>query len=384
MEPRVLLFTGKGGVGKTTIAAATAIKAANLGYETLIMSTDPAHSLSDSFQKKIGPEPTQLNKNLYAMEVNVEHELKKHWEVIKNYLVLFFKSQGIDDIISEELAIFPGFDEFASLLNLLNFYENEKYDVIILDCAPTGQTLRLLSVPEVAKWYMNRLFGIERKVLKVVKPIVEPIVDVPLPTDEVLDKIQELYIKIGKVKEILEKDKSTVRLVMNPERMVIKESERAFTYLNLFGYKIDCVIVNKILPENVDKYFSEWYNIQNKYLREIRERFPVPIFEVKLRSKEVVGNLLHELANELYSGRDPTDVFYLEKPINILKRDDKIIMEINTPFTVKEEINLYKRGKELIIILGNWKRIVFLPESLALRDAVGARFKNGKLEIIFS
>jgi arsenite-transporting ATPase len=265
---RIVLFTGKGGVGKTTVAAATGIKTSQLGYKTLIISTDPAHSLSDSFQKELKPYPTKVKDNLYAMEVDVEFELERHWSTIKEYLTVFFKSQGIEDIVAEELAIFPGFDELASLLHLLNYYEKEEYDVIILDCAPTGETLRLLSVPEVAKWYMNRFFGIEKKVLKLVKPLAEPIINVPLPSEDVLDKIQELYIKMSKLKDILESEKTTVRIVMNPEKMVIRESGRAFTYLNLFGYTVDCIIVNKIFPRDAGDYFSKWFELQEKYMSE--------------------------------------------------------------------------------------------------------------------
>ncbi len=380
---RIILFTGKGGVGKTTVAAATGIKTAELGYKTLIISTDPAHSLSDSFQKELKPYPTEVTENLYAMEVNVEYELERHWNTIKEYLTIFFKSQGIDDVVAEELAIFPGFDELASLLHLLSYYDSKDYDVIILDCAPTGETLRLLSVPEVAKWYMNRFFGVEKKLLKIVKPIAEPLINVPLPSEDVLDKIQELYVKMSRLKEILESDETSVRIVMNPERMVIRESERAFTYLNLFGYRVDCVIVNKIFPKEAGDYFSKWLELQERYLKEIEERFPVPIFRIPFKSTEVVGEVLLELANELYDGRDPTKVFHSEKPMKIEKEGDSFVLAVKAPFVSKEQIKLFKRGEELIIIAGQWKRIVFLPQSLALKEPVEAKFNNGEIRIHF-
>jgi arsenite-transporting ATPase len=383
MKARIILFTGKGGVGKTTVAAATAIKTSRSGKKTLIISTDPAHSLSDSLQTALNPYPTKINDNLYGMEVNVEYELERHWSIIKEYLTLFFKSQGIDDVIAEELAIFPGFDEVASLLHLLNFYEEREYDVIILDCAPTGETLRLLSVPEVAKWYMNRFFGIEKRVLKIVKPIAEPIINLPLPTDDVLDKIQDMYVKMGKLKEILESDDTVVRLVMNPERMVVKESERAFTYLNLFGYRVDCVIVNKVFPEEVGEYFSEWVKIQRKNLKEIEEKFPVTLFKIPFKSAEIVGNLLYDLSDSLYDGEDPLNIFSHEKPMRIEKIGDEFILAVRAPFVKKEELNLMKRGEELIIIAGKWKRILFLPQSLAMREPSGASFNNGEIHIKF-
>lgn len=380
---RIILFTGKGGVGKTTVAAATAIRTSNLGHRTLLISTDPAHSLSDSLQIPLKPYPTRVKDNLYGMEVNVEYELEKHWSIIKEYLTIFFKSQGIEDVIAEELAIFPGFDELASLLHLLKFYEDNEYDVIILDCAPTGETLRLLSVPEVAKWYMNRFFGIERRVLKLVKPIAEPIINLPLPSDEVLDRIQEMYVKMGQLKEILESENTVVRIVMNPEKMVIKESERAFTYLNLFGYSVDCIIVNKVFPEEAGEYFEKWLKIQKNNLKEIEEKFPIPVFKIPFKSSEIVGDLLYELSESLYDGKDPTEVFYYEKPMKIEKVNEDFILAIKAPFVKKEEINLMKRGDELIIVAGQWKRILFLPQSLAMREPAGASFNKGELHIKF-
>ena len=381
--PRIILFTGKGGVGKTTIAAATAIKASKLGYKTLVISTDPAHSLADSFQVELKPTPTKIDEKLYGMEVNVEYELEKHWETIKEYLTIFFKSQGIDDVVAEELAIFPGFDELASLLHLLEYYKKGDYDVLILDCAPTGETLRLLSVPEVAKWYMNRFFGIEKKLLKIIKPIAEPLIDVPLPSEEVLNKIQELYTRIGELKDILEGEDTSVRIVMNPEKMVIRESERAFTYLNLFGYRVDCVIVNKIFPKQAGDYFTKWLELQEKYLNEISSRFPVPIFKIPFKETEIVGKKLYELCDELYGDKDPTEVFYMDEPMKIEKENEHFVLTIKAPFASKQELKLLKRGEELIIISNQWKRIVFLPQSLALKEPLGAKFINGEIRVEF-
>lgn len=377
----VLLFTGKGGVGKTTIAAMTAIKASNLGYRTLIISADPAHSLSDSFQFQFGAEPTKVSEKLYGMEVNVEHELKKHWDVIKEYLLLLFRSQGIEDAIAEELAILPGFDEVASLLNLLEYYEKKKFDVIILDCAPTGETLRLLSVPEVAKWYMNRFFGLEKKIMKIAKPVVEPLIKIPLPSDDVMDRIQEMYVKISRIKDLLERE-AVVRIVMNPEKMVVKESERAFTYLNLFGYTVDCVIVNKVFPPNAGEFFSDWIKMQEEYIRQIRESFPVPIVYVSFQRSEIVGEKLYELAESVFNF-DPTKRLISEKPIKIEKDGESFVLRIRAPFLRKEEISIYRRGDELIVIAGQWKRTIYLPQALSLRDTVGASFNNNEIQIRF-
>ncbi|MFW6127766.1 MAG: ArsA family ATPase [Halobacteriota archaeon] len=382
-DVRTILFTGKGGVGKTTVAAATGVKTSSLGYKTLIISTDPAHSLSDSLQTEIGPESTEVKDNLYAMEVNVEHELERHWSVIKEYLTVLFKSQGIDDVIAEELAIFPGFDELASLLHLLTYHQNKEFDVIILDCAPTGETLRLLSVPEVAKWYMNRFFGIEKRLMKYVKPVAEPMFKLPLPQEEVMDKIQEMYVKMGNLKEILEGESTVVRIVMNPEKMVIKESERAFTYLNLFGYKVDCVIVNKVFPEQAGDYFSRWLEIQQDNIKQIEETFPVPVFTIPFQSSEIVGDMLQELGESLYNGQDPSQSFTHEKPMRVEKDGEGFILNLKAPFVNKEELSLNKRGEELIIATKQWKRVLFLPQSLALKEPSGASFNNGELQIKF-
>lgn len=382
-DTKTILFTGKGGVGKTTVAAATGVKTSSSGYKTLVMSTDPAHSLSDSLQTELGPEPTEVKENLYGMEINVEHELERHWSVIKDYLTLFFKSQGIEDVIAEELAIFPGFDELASLLHLLTYYENKEFDVIILDCAPTGETLRLLSVPEVAKWYMNRFFGIEKRLMKYVKPMAEPMFKLPLPSEEVIDKIQDMYVKMSKLKEILEGENTVVRIVMNPEKMVIKESERAFTYLNLFGYHVDCIVVNKVFPEQAGNYFARWLEIQQDNIKQIEDTFPVPVFTIPFQSSEIVGEMLQDLGEDLYNGQDPAQLFSHERPMRVEKNGDEFLLSLKAPFVSKEELKLNKRGEELIIATKQWKRVLFLPQSLALREPYGASFNNGELQIKF-
>ena len=376
---RIILFTGKGGVGKTTIAAATALKCSKLGYKTIVISADPAHSLSDSFQQNIKPYPTKIRENLYAMEINVEYEIEKNWDSIIKYLKTLFISKGLDDVIAEELAILPGFDELASLFHVLSY--SNRFDVIILDCAPTGETLRLLSLPEVMSWYMNKFFGIERKLLKVVKPIAKPIIDAPLPSDDVLDAVEDLYVRITKLKDVLMSRDTTVRLVMNPEKMVIKESERAFTYLNLFGYIVDCIIVNKVFPEDIGGYLSKWIEIQRKYITEIQERFPVPIFKVKFRETEIIGNMLDDLSEELYNGRNPTEVFCERKPMEIKKEGEETIISIKLPFVSKEDLKVLKKGDELIVITNGWKRIILLPRSLATKEPIGAKFINDELKI---
>ena len=261
---RIILFTGKGGVGKTTIAAATAYRCAELGYKTLIYSTDAAHSLSDSFNKEIGRKRIAITHNLYAQEIDVNEELKKNWGPIKDFIKQFLKHRGLDNVIADELAVFPGMEEIFSMLELKERYVEGLFEVIIIDCAPTGETLRLLAGPDIAKWYMEKIFNIERTVFKAVRPMARHFVDLPLPGDDVFESMESLYKNLVGIKEVLtDREVSSIRIVLNPEKMVIKESQRAYTFLNLFGYMVDAVIANRVLPAEVkDPYYGEWKKIQ--------------------------------------------------------------------------------------------------------------------------
>ncbi len=381
---RTILFTGKGGVGKTTIAAATGLKIAENGKRCLIISTDPAHSLSDSFDVKIGPDPVEIAKNLYGQEIDVQFELERYWGEIKNYISALFRSQGVDDIIAEELAILPGFDELASLLYLHKYSGEDEFDTIILDCAPTGETLRLLSFPEMARWYMERFFGLERKILKIVRPVAESIARVPMPTDEVMDSIESLYTKLSEIKTLLESEETTIRLVCTPEKMVIKETQRAYTYLNLFGYNVDLLVVNRVFPELDNDFLGKWKEIQQRYIGIIEESFSIPMKTVRFYSREVVGiPLLTNLAEELYGDEDPEKVYTSEKPIRIYREGKHHILSIRLPFISREEVDVMARGEELIITTGNWKRILYLPHVLWGKEPVKARYRDETLEIKF-
>ncbi len=387
-KPRVLIFTGKGGVGKTSAAAATAIECARRGMKTIAISTDPAHSLSDSVEsKEKSADLVKITPNLDIKEVNVVHELERYWQSVQTYIISLLSSQGFTDIVAEELAVLPGFEELASLLYVEEYDRNQEYDVIVLDCAPTAETLRLLSLPEVAKWYMNKLFRVERKLMKVIRPLAKGLSPIPLPSDATLDKIQELYERIAKVKEILEDSKKTsIRLVMNPEKMVVKEAQRAYTYLNLFGYAVDAVIVNKVIPEDVqDPYFKEWKKIQSRNLEEIEASFsPLPIFKVQLLPKEVVGlRMLQEMSTHIYNGRDPTEVFYEEKPFVITKENGRHTISVKLPFVEKQDIDLLNKGGELIIKIGNYKRVIMLPTLLSGLEPASAEFVDDRLVIHF-
>lgn len=384
---RVLLYTGKGGVGKTSVSAATALRCADLGYRTLIMSTDPAHSLADSFAQPIGGEPTPLADNLFGLEIDPFREIEENWATVKDYLSTLFASQGIDDIVAEELSILPGMDELFSLLKIRQFYEQNAYDVIVVDCAPTGATLRLLHFPEMISWYMRKLFRIERKVVGTIRRFTDEIFSVPLPGDEFYDTVERLYKRVGDMKSVLaDPNVTSIRLVLNPEKMVIEETRRAYTYLNLFGFVCDAVIANKVLPEEVtDEYFSEWKASQQRYLEEVEASFgELAIFKVRLYEKEVVGiEALRQMAQDLYGDRDPTERFSDTKQMKIVKRGKDYWLELNLPFAEKGEIHLLRKGDELIIKVGAVKRHLVLPHILAKQEAKGAKFENGLLKIRF-
>lgn len=384
---RVLLYTGKGGVGKTSVSAATALRCAELGYRTLVMSTDPAHSLADSFAQPIRSEPTPLGKNLWGLEIDPFREIEENWATVKDYLSTLFTSQGLSDIVAEELSILPGMDELFSLLKIRQFYEQGAYDVIVVDCAPTGATLRLLHFPEMIGWYMRRLFHVERKVVGTIRRFTDELFSVPLPGDEVYETVERLYQRVGDMKAVLADPQITsIRLVLNPEKMVLEETRRAFTYLNLFGFVCDAVIANKILPDEVtDQYFAEWKVSQQRYLEEVEASFgDLPIFKVRLYEREVVGiEALRQMAHDLYGDRDPIDHFAESKPMRIVKRGDSYWLELQLPFVEKGEVQLRRKGDELIIRVGTIKRHLVLPHILAKQEPKSAKLEEGTLRVRF-
>lgn len=385
---RIILSTGKGGVGKTCVAAATGLRASDLDYKTLVMSTDSAHSLSDSFDMSLSGEPTRVKKNLWGQEIDVEREIKENWELMQKYLSAVLSFQGLDKVIADEMAVFPGMEELFSLVKIKEYNDQNSYDVVIVDCAPTGSTLRLLSFPDVARWYMRNLFPIERKTAKAVRPLVQRFTSMPLPGDDVFASTEELYQKIGDIKEtIADGSKTSIRIVLNPEKMVIKEAQRGFTYFNLFGFSVDAIVANRIIPSEVrDTYFQEWRNIQATYMRTVEECFsPLPILPVKLFDREIVGlKLLAEMAASIYGEEDPTRVFCQRKPIEITKDEDGYTLSLSLPFVEKEDLDIMKKGDELTVRAGRHKRNILLPRALAALSPRGARFEGDQLRVGFT
>ncbi len=384
---RIILFTGKGGVGKTSIAAATAYRCAELGHKTMIYSTDAAHSLTDSFNKEIGKKRVNITRNLCAQEIDVNEELKNNWGPIKDFIQQFLRYRGFENIIADELAVFPGMEEVFSLLELKKRYVEGFFDVIIIDCAPTGETLRLLAGPDIAKWYMEKIFHIERKVFKAVRPVANRFVDMPLPGDDVFDSMQGLYKNLIGVKEVLtDREVSSIRIVLNPEKMVIKESQRAYTFLNLFGYMVDAVIANRLLPQEVrDPYYVEWKKIQKIYMKEIKNYFhPLPVLSSKLWNKEIIGqSLLAKMAEEVYGDDDPSQIYCKEKPIEIKSSNGSYYLLLKLPFADKKDLDMWVNGDELIIQYKNFKRNITLPRALASLELKEAVLKNNMLKVRF-
>ncbi len=384
---RVILFTGKGGVGKTTVAAATAVRAARAGKRTLVMSTDPAHSLADSFEIPIGSRPTALAAHLWAQQIDAQARLEENWRDIQDYLIQLMNWAGTETIQAEELTVLPGIDEIFSLIDVKTHVESGDYEVVIVDCAPTAETLRLLSLPEVMSWYIERIFPVERKVVKAVRPIVTKITSMPIARDQVFAAVERLHRNLESVKKILtDEDVSSVRLVVNPEKMVIAEARRTYTYLGLFGYRVDAVVVNRIIPDDVtDPYFGKWKDIQAEHLATVKESFePVPILRARLFDREMVGvPLLGEMADEVYGEADALEVLYHDDPISVRKRGTGYVMTMRLPFVSREEMDVHRRGEELFIRVGSYKRNLILPQTLKKMVVREANFAGDCLEVLF-
>jgi len=386
---RVILFTGKGGVGKTSVAAATAVECARQGYRTIVMSTDPAHSLGDSLDIELGNELTEIQENLWAHEVSSLHEMERHWAKLHEYAVRVFATQGLDDVLAEEVANPPGMDEVASLMWIKHYAERAQHDVLIVDCAPTGETLQLLTFPDVAKWWLDKVYPWERRALKIARPVLQPLMDMPLPSDEVFASVKDLLLDLEGMKKILtDPSITTIRVVLNLEKMVVKEAKRAFTYLSLFGYVTDAVIVNRILPEGLqDQLFQKWQRIHRKYEDEVEISFdPLPILRVPLFDREVVGPaMLQKMATAIYAGGDPAERMYADSPQRIQKGSGgEYVLGLRLPFIERSDVELAQHDGELFVTIGSYRRDISLPRVLAQRQAVGATIEEGELRVRFA
>ncbi|HWB86179.1 MAG TPA: TRC40/GET3/ArsA family transport-energizing ATPase [Bryobacteraceae bacterium] len=389
---RILLFSGKGGVGKTSLAAATGLQLSRLGYRTLVMSVDPAHSLADSFDleaslfhAKTG-DPYPIDDRLSIHEVNIQKEIKRHWREISSYVISVLRTTGISDVEAEELAILPGMEELSAMMYVNQFRRELRYDVIVLDCAPTAESMRFVSMPTTLEWYMKHIFPFQRGLLKAVRPLANRVSPVELPTDSYFANIQDLFARLDGIGELLEDPRITsVRLVTNPERMVLRETQRAFVYFSLHGLTVDGVIVNRVLPTEVtDAFFQEWRSSQAKILGEIEAYFaPVPVKKVPLFTHEVLGReRLEELARALYGEtEDPAAVIRTEAPYTFVKVDGYYEVRLQLPFAVKGEVDLFKKGDELVVQIGTLRRHIGLPTSMAALSPSRAKLDNKVLTV---
>ncbi|HEX6131769.1 MAG TPA: ArsA family ATPase [Actinomycetota bacterium] len=384
---RVLLFTGKGGVGKTTVAAATAVRAAGSGRRTLVMSTDPAHSLADSFEVPIGSEPTEVAPRLWAQQIDAQDRLEANWREIQDYFIQVMNWAGTETIQAEELTVLPGLDEIFALIDVKHHVEGGAYDVLVVDCAPTAETLRLLSLPEIMNWYIDRIFPVQRRAVKAVRPILTRTTTLPIAGDAVFGAVERLHRNLETVKAILTDELvSSVRLVVNPEKMVISEARRTYTYLGLFGYRVDAVVVNRIIPPDVtDPYFGKWKDIQAEHLATVHESFePVPILEARLFDREMVGlPLLTEMADEVYRDLDAIAVLYRDDPIRVRRRGGGYVLTMRLPFASRDDMDVHRRGEELYVRVGTYKRNIVLPQTLKRLVVREANFAGDRLEILF-
>ena len=390
--PRTILYTGKGGVGKTSVAAATARRCAEAGLRTVVLSTDPAHSLSDSLEFELGADPTRVGERLWAQEVQAEREMEANWGAVQRWLGTLLADRGVMDIAAEELTVPPGMDELFSLLQIKRHHESGEFEAVIVDCAPTGETLRLLSFPDIAHWWLEKVFPWERRLVAAARPLAR-MIDVEIPEADVLAEVQRLVRNLIAMNEILrDRDRASIRLVINPDRMVIKEAQRTFTYLNLYGYLTDAVIVNRIFPGELEGgYFGEWRARQAERLTEVREGFaPVPVLTARYFEQEVVGaEMLDRLGDELFGGDDgvaglaAADMLHSELAQELESTDGRTTLRIPVPFGERGDVSLKKVGPELIVAVGPRKRTIILPAALARARPTGAKLEHGSLEVSF-
>ncbi len=387
MTVRIVLFTGKGGVGKTTSAAGTATLAARAGRRTLVLSTDAAHSLGDAFGRPVvGHEPVEVSTNLWVHQVDAQRRFEQSWGEIQGYLMSVLDAAGVDPITAEELTVIPGAEEVLALLELRNHAVSEQWDVIVVDCAPTAETLRLLALPEALGWYMTRVFGVQRRMVRALRPVLTRAAGVPMPEDSVFDAVERLHRDLEQVQQILGEKDSTVRLVLTPEAVVVAEARRSLTTLSLYGYRVDGVIANRVFPEgDGDAWRQRWVAAQQTVLAEVTQSFAdLPIWRSEYRPDEPVGaDALARLAEAMYDGADPLALPVGEGPMTITRTEAGAVLSIALPFARTEDVDLARHGDELVVTVGSYRRLLTLPSSLRRHSVNAARVEDGVLQVRF-
>jgi arsenite-transporting ATPase len=386
MGPRTILYTGKGGVGKTSVAAATARRCAAAGLRTIVLSTDPAHSLADALRVPLGSDPTPVGDLLWGQQVSAQEQMERNWSAVQDWLGEMLVERGVDRISAEELTVPPGLDELFSLLQIKHHHEADEYDVIVVDCAPTGETLRLLSFPDVARWWLEKIFPQQSRIMDAARPFARAVVGVELPGEAVLEEVQRLVRNLIAMNEILrDTDHVSLRLVMNPDRMVIDEARRTFTYLNLYGFLTDAVVVNRVFPEEVGDYFGAWRERQQENLAVVRDAFsPVPVLCAPYFGEEVVGpEMLDRLGAEVFAHHDAAAVLHESVTQELVVRPDGATLRLDLPFAERGDVSLKKIGLELIVRVDGQKRTLMLPPALGDYRPTGARLADGALHVTF-
>ncbi|WP_109509987.1 ArsA family ATPase [Nocardioides speluncae] len=383
---RILLFTGKGGVGKSTVAAGTSALAAASGLRTLVLSTDAAHSLADAFGAAVGSEPTKVAENLFVQQVDAQLRFEQSWADIQGYMLSVLDVAGVDRVAAEELTVIPGAEEVLALLELRLHALSGKWDVIVVDCAPTAETLRLLALPEALGWYMKRVLPVERRVVKALKPVLTRAAGVPMPEDTVFDAVERLHQELDEVQELLSGPNASVRLVLTPENVVLAEARRSFTTLSLFGYTVDGVVANRVFPEaGDDEWRAGWVAAQRGVLKDVDESFAgLPVWRSVYRPAEPVGvAALTEMAREVYGGHDPLAAPAGGGPLRITRSATGSVMRLTLPFVRKAEVDLARNGDELVVTVGSYRRLLTLPSGLARQKVTAARVDEGELQVKF-
>ncbi len=384
---RVIIYTGKGGVGKTSVAAATALRSASLGHRTIVVSTDSAHSLSDSLEVPLSGKIERIRKNLDGLEVDIQLELETRWKEIQAYLSDFLASQGMDGVTAKEMAVFPGMELMSALFYVEEFHKSNSYDVVIIDTAPTADTLRLLSFPDIASWYFDHLFHMVRNVLKIARVTIGRMVSTPLPSDKFLEDLENLRERLRYVRDLLtDPEITSVRLVVNPEKMVITETQRAYTYLCMYGYTVESLVINRIIPEGLsDVYFDGKLKEQKEHLDTIESIFaPLKTFKASLMPREVLGGRsLESLALQLFGDDDPTQVYSVESPMRVYEEDGASVFAIKMPFVMDQKLELYTRKDVLTLQLGAFKKSIVLPYALTNKEILGADLDGPWLKVRF-
>ncbi len=385
---RIVLYTGKGGVGKTSVAAATALLSARRGHRTIVLSTDIAHSLADAFDMPLGPEPTPITENLWGQEPDVYFNIGRYWRTIQSYMAELFAWRGLDEVLAEEMTILPGMDELGNLLWIADHVESGQYDVVVVDAAPTGETLRLLSLPEASRWWIERIAPIGRRVSRIGRPMLERMIGVPMPRDEVFAAADRLLNRLEQVHRLLaDPESASVRIVLALEKLSIVEAQRSFTYFHLFGYPSDLVVCNRVLPADLagDGSFGGLRQAQQRYLPEVEAQYsPVPVRTVPLFDREMIGpDRLVEIGEALFGDTDPTEFYYRGRPYRVRAENGGYTLEVALPFTSRDELQLSRSGDELLLQVGAWRRSIVLPRALVDVPTSSAKMEDGVLRIVF-